>query len=254
MTASICKNQWWTNSLVEDWNAVVGVATVFSFSALKRFSFLSAIRSKSPTTTIPSAVTTAKKAAMERSTSFAFSIYSPSLCSCPHIPKSMPTTNALIPTPQHASTHRGESESCPALFSLSSIPKTITRMPPSRRKHPNMSEAAFAFRFLTRNVHSQWSAIYRRCSSIGRSDRTPSEGNDHGIHFAPASAFYGFSNFDATGGMEESTTKIVTVLERCNFYEIRKTPQCNAVCTQMPDTGCLVVDTSRHALSWETKP
>jgi hypothetical protein len=150
----------------------------------------------------PTNETPMKKPARNSRTCPELNIYPPSLCSwcsLPHKPKSIPRIRAPRPTPAQAIVQRCESPSDPDLLSLSSIPNTITRIPPSRRKHPNMSETAFAFRFLTRKVHSQCSAMCERYSSIEGSNGQGPNVTLHGSHCASVSTVEGLSNFDATG-------------------------------------------------------
>jgi len=176
-----------------------------------RLSFLAAIRDKRLTVKTPSTETTPKNTAIDKSTCLAVIIYSPSLCCCPHRPNKMPTKRAHNPTEKQPRTQRCERPFWSDLFNLSSIPNTITRIPPSRRKHPNMSEAAFAVRFLTRNVqfHSQCSAMYRRSSSIeGIAGRGPKV-TIHGKHCAPAPNIMGLSKLDATGGKTDYITNLL---------------------------------------------
>lgn len=123
----------------------------------------------------------------------------------------MPAKRAPSPTMKQPATQRLERASAPPLSSLSNIPNTITRMPPSRRKHPNMSEAAFAVRFLTRRVqfNSQCSAMYRRTSSAESNHDQGPRVTTHGNHCASVDSMNKRSNFDATGGKAECTTNPV---------------------------------------------
>lgn len=247
---------------MDEWKLDGGVAGGGGGSHDFRRSAFFCARWRSALTTIaPTTETNPKNPAMESRTTLALTIYSPSLCSCPQRPKTIPTSRAAKPTAKQPSIQRRERS--PVLLSLSSIPNTITRMPPSRRKHPNISEAAFALRFRTRKVHfnSQWSAMYSRSSSIEGSNEQGPKVTTHGNHCAPTQDISSVSNLDATQGKKEAAyhkprrpvrvhePKFIIGEKRCGFVD-KTRHRCRCVDTRQLAYLCglceLRVDEFQH--------